>query len=99
MTRLLVAAVVILSAVPAQADIFTYICRIKGKSLPVRIDTTRNKLVWLGKVCKIREQSNCAKYGWHAENDVDAFDFCTATQGVAGFENGGPPKADCQQKL
>ena len=98
MNRLIVAAIIALLTVPAHADVFNYVCRVKEKSLPVKIDTTRNMLRWQGKTYRIKEQEKCAKYGWHAESDEDSFDFCTATQGVAGFENGGPPKSDCQQK-
>ncbi len=38
MSRLTIAALIVLYATSAQADVFTYICRLKGRSLPVKID-------------------------------------------------------------
>ena len=36
MNRLIVAAIIALLTVPAHADVFNYVCRVKGKSLPVK---------------------------------------------------------------
>lgn len=88
MNRFIIAAVSTLSVWPAQAATFSYDCRVDGKSLKVKIDSTKKTLLWRGKIYRITEQESCAKYGWHAERKGEAFDFCTATQGYADFHEG-----------
>jgi hypothetical protein len=44
-------------------------------------------LIWRGKNYHIVNQPACAKSGWHATGHGISFDFCTATQGVAGIDN------------
>jgi hypothetical protein len=88
MNRFIIAAVSTLSVWPAQASTFSYTCRVDGKSLKVKIDSTKNTLLWRGNVYRIREEESCAKYGWHAERKGEVFDFCTATQGYADFHEG-----------
>ena len=53
------------------------------------MDDTQNILEWKGATYKIKENPDCAKFGWHAEKDGASFDFCTATQGYAAIEQNG----------
>ena len=46
-----------------------------------------HRLIWRGKNYHIVNQPACAKSGWHATGHGISFDFCTATQGVAGIDN------------
>lgn len=73
----------------AHADTYNYICKDHGKSLPLKVDDTQNILEWKGATYKIKENEECAKYGWRAEKDGASFDFCTATQGYADFQQNG----------
>ena len=66
-------------------------------SLPVTIDETKDTLTWKGVTYSIKVIDDCGRYGWHAEKDGVGFDFCTATQGVAGFDLNGV-SYDCDMK-
>jgi hypothetical protein len=70
-------------------DPFIYLCKVHGKTYPLRVDDNENKnvLEWRGKKYSIVFQPDCAKYGWHAEGNGTSFDFCTATQGYAAIQD------------
>ncbi len=92
-----------LSAASAHADIYTYSCKMKGRSLPLKIDGNRRELTWMGKTYKTTElqagdQQACPRFGWRATRPGAKFDFCTATQGAADFVQDGT-KVTCDQKL
>ncbi|KIU28812.1 hypothetical protein SR39_25115 [Methylobacterium radiotolerans] len=89
MRRFIIVVTLAVLAVPAHADTFSYNCRVNGKSLKVKIDDTKNTLTWRGNVYKIKPEESCAKFGWRAERKGEAFNFCTATQGYADFQEGG----------
>jgi hypothetical protein len=78
------AAALILATSPASAHAFNYLCKIDGKTYPLRMDESKNVLEWTGKKYQIVVQPDCGRYGWHAEGNGAAFNFCTATQGVGG---------------
>jgi hypothetical protein len=87
--RCLIAITMALFVNSAQADTYNYVCADQGKSYPLQVDDKRNILTWKGAAYNISRQFNCGKYGWHAGNDYASFDFCTATQGYADFEQDG----------
>ncbi len=89
MTRAALIALTIVHVIPAHAHIYSYTCRLDGKSLVVKVDDVRNTLQWRGKNYRIKIQEDCAKFGWRAERAGEAFNFCTATKGYADFEEGG----------
>ena len=62
----------------ARADTYNYTCKDGGRSFPLKVDDTRNILEWKGATYKIKENEDCAKFGWRAEKDGQSFDFCTA---------------------
>jgi hypothetical protein len=72
----------------AQASTYTYACKDRGKTSQLKVDDVQNTLTWNGTTYKITE-TDCGKAGWRAEKDGVAFDFCTATKGVADFEFNG----------
>jgi hypothetical protein len=76
------------SPASARTTVFTYTCRVDGKSLAVRIDDRRKTLRWRNKLYAITGHEDCAKFGWRATRPGEAFDFCTATQGYADFREG-----------
>jgi hypothetical protein len=76
-----------LSTTVVYAETYNYSCKVDGKTYPLRVDETKMSLEWRGKRYSLTVQPDCAKYGWHAEGNGTSFDFCTATQGYAGFEN------------
>lgn len=82
---------------PAHAETYTYRCKAGGQALLLKIDDKRSELVWRGKIYKIKVEDSCAKFGWRAERTGESFDFCTATQGVAGFEERGS-SVQCDQE-
>lgn len=88
MMKRLVAAIMMISPIPVQSDVYKYTCRVDGKSLAVRIDDARKTLRWRNKTYAITVQEDCAKFGWRATRPGEAFDFCTATQGYADFQQG-----------
>ena len=73
----------------ALADTYTYVCTDHGKSYPLKVDEKKNTIEWKGSIYNIKPQEGCAKFGWRAERDGASFDFCTATQGYAEFEQSG----------
>jgi hypothetical protein len=81
----------------AHADTYTYVCTDHGRSYPLKVDDKQNTLAWKGSIYKIKRQLDCAKYGWRAEKDGASFDFCTATQGYADFEQNGT-RIECNMK-
>ena len=81
---------------PAKADIFRYTCRVDGKSLIVRVDDVKETLQYKGLTYKIKIQESCTNYGWRAERNGLGFDFCTATQGYASFQENGS-RIQCEQ--
>ena len=96
MIRILIIAIAVFSTSQAEADKYSYTCRQNGKSLSVKIDDVKNTLVWKGKTYAIKVEESCAKFGWHAERKGESFDFCTATQGYADF-NEGDKLVQCDQ--
>ena len=93
---LALAALLYLAAAPAaHADTYTYVCKTKGKSSALKVDEARHELTWRRKTYKITEleaggeKGSCPRFGWRAERQGEAFDFCTATQGAADFEENG----------
>jgi hypothetical protein len=89
MKRSIIVAALTLAACSADAATFSYTCRVDGKSLKVKIDDTKNTLSWKGNTYRIKDEESCAKFGWRAERHGEAFNFCTATQGYADFQEGG----------
>jgi len=91
MTKLLPIEIVfaLLSApVGAYAETYNYLCKVGGKTYPLKVDDSANTLEWMGAKYKISE-AECGEYGWHAKGNGTAFDFCGATQGYAGFKKDG----------
>lgn len=89
MTRFIVLGLMVLSAYPAEAATISYKCHADGKVLVVKIDDAKNTLAWRGNVYRITEAEDCAKFGWRAERNGEVFNFCTATQGYADFQENG----------
>jgi len=89
MKRIIITTLVVLSTTSALADTYNYLCKDHGKSFLLKVDDTKNILEWRGTIYKIKENEDCAKFGWRAEKDGASFDFCTATQGYADFEQSG----------
>jgi hypothetical protein len=89
----LAAVCTLLSAVSADAEIFTYVC---GTSL-VRIDDVKNVLEWKGIKYSIKS-NECGRAGWHAQGEGASFDFCTATKGYADVEVDGHIQVGCNLK-
>ena len=77
----------------AHADTYTYVCKDHGKSYPLKLDGEKNTLAWKGGLYKTKDYENgegpCAKFGMRVEMIGASIDFCTATQGVAWFEQAG----------
>jgi len=73
----------------AHAEIYNYVCTDHGRAYPLKVDDKNNILTWKGEIYRIKIQEECAKFGWHAKKDGVSFDFCTATQGYADFEQNG----------
>lgn len=89
MKSIIVSALVAISTNSAHADTYNYVCKDHGKSFPLKVDDAQNSLEWKGTTYKIKENEDCAKFGWRAEKDGTSFDFCTATKGYAGIEQNG----------
>jgi|ERR1700694_3171931 len=89
MKWIIVTTLIALSTTSAHADTYNYVCQDHGKSFPLKVDDTQNTLEWRGATYKIKENADCAKFGWHAEKDGASFDFCTATQGYADIQQNG----------
>lgn len=89
MKRIIICAFVAISATSAHADTYNYLCKHQGKPFELKVDDTRNILEWRGTTYRIKETEDCAKFGWRAEKDGASFDFCTATQGYADFQQNG----------
>lgn len=89
MKRIIISALVAISTNSAQANTYNYVCKDHGKPFPLKVDDAQNTLEWRGATYKIKENQDCAKFGWHAERDGTSFDFCTATQGYAAIEQSG----------
>lgn len=89
MTRFIFRTLVVLSAYPAEAATISYKCRADGRVLELKIDDTKNTLAWKGNIYKVIEAEECAKFGWRAERNGGGFNFCTATQGYADFQENG----------
>ncbi|MCJ2070988.1 hypothetical protein MKK75_19710 [Methylobacterium sp. J-030] len=87
--RIIALALVFISAYPADAATIKYKCLADGKTLYAKIDDTNNTLAWKRKTFKLTETDECAKFGWRAERNGEGFNFCTATQGYAEFQEGG----------
>jgi hypothetical protein len=82
-------AFVAIPIISAHAETYNYICKDHGKSFALKVDDTQNTLHWKGTTYRIEENEDCAKLGWRAEKDGASFDFCTATQGYADFQQNG----------
>jgi hypothetical protein len=65
---------------------FDYSCKVGRKTYQLLVDEDKKVLEWRGKKYRIVFQPDCAKYGWYAEGNGAAFNFCTATQGGAYFD-------------
>lgn len=89
MKWIIIATLVALSTASAEAGTYNYVCKDHGKPFPLKVDDTQSTLDWKGVTYKIKENPDCAKFGWHAEKDGASFDFCTATQGYAAIEQNG----------
>ncbi|WP_407167908.1 hypothetical protein [Bradyrhizobium sp. ORS 111] len=89
MKRIVISALIAISANSAQANTYNYVCKDHGKSFPLKVDDAQNTLEWKGTTYKIKENEDCAKFGWRAEKDGASFNFCTATKGYAGIEQNG----------
>ena len=87
-THAIIVAALVFPATSTHASTFNYVCNDHGKSLPLKVDDTKNVLEWKGVTYKIKV-TDCGRAGWHAESRKDAFDFCTATKGYADFQQGG----------
>lgn len=95
---LLVAVSMLLStAVAAEADIYSYSCKVDRKTDLIRVDDTKNTLEWNGKKYALTS-ADCGRVGWHAVGNGAAFDFCTATQGYGDIEIDGNIMASCDLK-
>ncbi len=82
----------VMLASPADASTYSYICTEHGRSYTLEIDDERNVLAWKGSKYKLTPHEPgevCAKFGWRVQKGDTVFDFCTATQGYAGFERDG----------
>ena len=83
----------------AGAEIYDYSCKLNGKTYPLRVETNANSLEWRGSKYRISDANTndvvCARAGWHVEWNGMVFDFCTATQGYADFEEDGV-KVQCE---
>ena len=95
-------ALLAFSATSATADIFTYSCKVQGKTFPLKIDSARRTFIWKGKTFNTTEllageQQDCPRFGWRVKGQGETFDFCTATQGMADFKQNGL-SAECDQK-
>lgn len=88
-THFTLIALIALSACHVEAATISYKCRADGKLLDMKIDDVKNTLAWRGDIYKITEAEDCARFGWHAERDGGGFNFCTATQGYADFQENG----------
>ncbi|QUS38028.1 hypothetical protein RPMA_03510 [Tardiphaga alba] len=86
MKRFLIGAFAALVSSSASADTYNYICKENGQTSQLKVDDTKNILQWKDETYRLRATEDCAKYGWRAEKDGIAFDFCTATQGYADFQ-------------
>jgi len=81
---------------PGQANVSSSFCdEAEGKAYPLQIDEKRNLLIWRGKQYRIKEQPECAKYGWIAEGHGVTFDFCTATKGYGAINTKDGVKVQC----
>ena len=89
MKRIIIGALIAISASSAQANTYNYVCKDHGKSFPLKVDDAQSTLEWQGTTYRIRENENCAKFGWHAEKNGTSFDFCTATQGGGYIQQNG----------
>lgn len=89
MIRTLITLIFVIPLTSAHVETYNYICKVGGKSLPLKVNDTKNILEWKGTTYKIRTNEECAKFGWRAEKDGNFFDFCTATQGYADFQQNG----------
>lgn len=99
--RTLFIAASMLLATSAVASTYSYTCVDQGRSYALEVDDTKNTLLWKGRMFKLTPHEPgevCAKFGWHVQGNGIAFDFCTATQGYAGFERDGESMGiECDQ--
>lgn len=89
MKHVLISLFAVIFSSSACADTYNYVCKENGQTSQLNIDDTKNILRWKGTSYRLRETDDCAKYGWRAEKDSIAFDFCTATQDYADFQYSG----------
>jgi hypothetical protein len=92
MTRtLFLAAFIALATSAARAEPYVYACEIvvdlRYETHLATVDEDRHTFRWRGKTYRLSKQPECAKYGWRVTSNGTAFDFCTATKGVASFDN------------
>jgi hypothetical protein len=99
MKKLLVAAILASISTEASAETYKYVCKgvvlpsgtLSDKIYPLQVNETKpyqGTLQWQGKTYKITK-GDCAKYGWHAVGNGEAFEFCAATKGYAGITKEG----------
>jgi len=89
MKHILIGTFAALVSSSACAETYNYVCKENGQPSQLKVDDAKNILRWKGTSYRLRETADCAKYGWRAEKDGIAFDFCTATQGYADFRKNG----------
>jgi hypothetical protein len=90
MKKILLAAALVASAVPAYAETYTYICKVGSKSHPVTVTTPSfdklggGTLTWRGKTYRnvTANQDEC-KVEFQVDNKDASLILCTATQGYA----------------
>jgi hypothetical protein len=99
MMKLLTAGALALlsTAVGAYAETYNYLCKVDGKTLPLRVDDEKRTLEWKGKKYSLTE-IECARAGWHAEGNGTSFDFCTATKGYGAIQKDGNVEVECDLK-
>ena len=95
MRKLLVAAVALAAlAGGANAETYTYMCKVGPKSYPITVFTPKGSLeggtiMWRGKTFWNVEVGDGCKAQFLAQSDDgDALELCTATQGYASLAIG-----------
>ncbi|MCX8254599.1 hypothetical protein RHAL1_03732 [Beijerinckiaceae bacterium RH AL1] len=97
MKTIAAAIVIVCMCSAAHADIYVYKCKFGGKASLLKLDDAKKTLQWLGKTYRISDQPQCPRLGWRAEKGNVAFNFCTATEGMAQFQFGSS-QVQCDQQ-
>jgi hypothetical protein len=96
MRKLLIAAVALAAlAGSANAETYTYMCRVGSKSYPITVFSPKggalegSTIMWRGKVFRDVEVGDGCKAQFFAQSDNgDALELCAATQGYASLTIG-----------